>query len=101
MAARNYAPFALLAELGPPAADLMSADLASGDKQGYLFTMTGTPAGYTISAVPKSFGATGSRTFYSDQTLVMREHYGPEPATVNGKEIGSARGQVERLPQAF
>jgi type IV pilus assembly protein PilA len=84
-----------LAELGPSAADLISADLASGNKQSYPFTMTGTPAGYTISAVPKSFGSTGSRTFYSDQALVVRENYGQEPATVNSKEVGSAQGQVE------
>src|SRR6266481_4494093 len=43
-----------LAELGPPAsggpgpqaADLIPASLASGEKGGYTFTMTQTPAGY-------------------------------------------------------
>jgi len=92
-----------LIELGPPtsgtanasAADLISSDLASGEKQGYVFTLTGTPAGYSISAVPKSFGSTGSRTFYSDQTLVVRENYGQEPATVNSREVGSAAKQGE------
>jgi len=66
-----------------------------------LFTVTGTPAGYTISALHESFGATGSRTFYLNQTLVMREHYGREPATVNSKEVCSAQGQVERRHPAF
>ena len=73
-----------LTELGPPAsgtsnasaADLISGDLASGDKQGYKFTLAGTPTGYTISAIPAVFGSTGSRTFYSDQSLVVRENYG-------------------------
>jgi len=37
-----------------------------------------------------SFGSTGSRTFFSDQSLVVRENYGQEPATVNSKEVGSA-----------
>jgi len=87
-----------LTELGPPAsgtsnasaADLISADLAGGEKQGYKFTLAGTPTGYTITAVPSVFGSTGSRTFYSDQSLVIRENYGQEPATANSKEVGSA-----------
>ena len=80
-----------LADLGPSAADLIPADLASGEKQGYLFKLTGTPVGYTISAVPKSLGSTGSRTFYSDQTLAIRENCGWLPATLNSREVGSAR----------
>ena len=87
-----------LTELGPPAsgndtassANLISADLASGTKQGYTFTLTGTPTGYTVTAVPTAFGSTGSRTFFTDQSLVVRENYGQEPATVNSKEVGSA-----------
>jgi len=87
-----------LTELGPPAsgtdnasaANLISSDLAAGEKQGYMFTLTGTPTGYTISAAPKAFGSTGSRTFFSDQSLAIRENYGQEPATVNSKEVGSA-----------
>lgn len=89
---------ASLTELGPPtsgnanasSADLISGDMASGEKQGYRFTLTGTPTGYTITAVPIAFGSTGSRTFYSDQSLVVRENYGQEPATVNSREVGSA-----------
>jgi type IV pilus assembly protein PilA len=89
---------ASLTELGPPtsgtansaAADLISGDMATGEKQGYRFTLTGTPLGYTITAVPIAFGSTGSRTFYSDQSLVVRENYGQEPATVNSREVGSA-----------
>jgi len=92
-----------LTELGPPAsgnsnasaADLISGDLAAGEKQGYKFTMAGTPTGYTISAVPSAFGSTGSRTFYSDQSLVVRENYGQEPATANSKEVGSAASKSD------
>ncbi len=87
-----------LTELGPPAsgadtaasANLISSDMASGDKQGYKFTLTGTPTGYNITAVPAAFGSTGSRTFFSDQSLVIRENYGQEPATANSKEVGAA-----------
>jgi prepilin-type N-terminal cleavage/methylation domain-containing protein len=84
-----------LLELGPPpsgqasaaAADLIPEDLAKGKKTGYNFTVTGGPNGYQITAVPEVFGNTGRRTFFSDQTLVIRENWGAEPATVTSKEI--------------
>ena len=94
----QYGRFATtLIELGPPAsgstsaasADIIQSDLASGEKQGYKFTMTANGGGYQITAVPDTFGVTGSRTFYSDQTMVIRENDGPEPATGNSKELGA------------
>jgi type IV pilus assembly protein PilA len=92
----QYGRFAVsLAELGPPqsgapspaAADLIGTDLAQGEKQGYKFSVTGTPGGYVIHANPTSYPTMGSRTFYSDQSMVIRENYGPEPATANSKEL--------------
>ena len=77
-----------LSELGPLASNLIPADLAAGERQGYKFTLLETPQGYSIQAVPVAFGATGSRTFYGDQSLILRENYGPEPATVSSKEVG-------------
>ncbi|MGB9605485.1 MAG: prepilin-type N-terminal cleavage/methylation domain-containing protein [Bryobacteraceae bacterium] len=84
-----------LAELGPPtagnpgpqAADLIPGDLASGEKGGYRFTLQATPSGYVIHAEPLQFNTSGSRTFYSDQTLVIRNNFGPEPATASSPEI--------------
>ena len=86
---------ATLAELGPPqsgqagpsAADLIPGDLALGIKTGFQFTMTGGPGGFTVNANPVTFNSTGRRTFFSDQTLVIRENWGQEPATVTSKEI--------------
>jgi hypothetical protein len=78
-----------LTELGPSASNLILADLAAGEKRGYKFTLTVTPEGYSIQAVPMVFGSTGSRTFYTDQSLIIRENYGPQPATANSKEVGS------------
>jgi prepilin-type N-terminal cleavage/methylation domain-containing protein len=95
----QYGRFAVsLTELGPPAsgapnpasADLIGNDLANSVKQGYKFTVAGVPGGYTINANPVVYGSDGSRTFYSDQTMVIRENYGPEPATVSSKETGVA-----------
>ena len=86
---------ASLAELGPPttgtanasAADLIGNDLAGGEKSGYKFTLTGTQGGYVINANPIAFNSSGSRTFYSDQSMVVHENYGPEPATATSKEL--------------
>jgi type IV pilus assembly protein PilA len=72
---------------GPAAADLISGDLAGGSKSGYIFAVTPTKEGYAITAVPQVFGQSGRRTFYSDQTLVVRENWGAEPATAQSNEI--------------
>jgi prepilin-type N-terminal cleavage/methylation domain-containing protein len=85
---------ASLAELGPPTsgaagpggAELIDGTLASGSKSGHKFTMTGNASGYTISVVPEAVNV-GSRTFYSDQSMVVRQNVGMEPATVNSPEM--------------
>src|SRR6476646_5386822 len=51
---------------GPEAANIIPKILADGKKNGYTYTLSGTPAGYAITAVPDSFGNSGSSTFYSD-----------------------------------
>jgi prepilin-type N-terminal cleavage/methylation domain-containing protein len=74
--------------VGPEAADLIPASLATGHASGYLVTMTATPNGYTVLAVPQN-GA-GRRTFYSDESGIVRENWGAEPATANSPEVGSS-----------
>jgi prepilin-type N-terminal cleavage/methylation domain-containing protein len=61
------------------AADLIDVVLASGVKAGYKFTYTvGTsdPAGnvltYSVTAIPVIVGTTGQRSFYTDQSGVVR-----------------------------
>lgn len=93
----TYGRFAqTLMELGPPpgnaapsasAADLIGEDLSTGLKSGYVFTMVGTPSGYTINADPQVFEVTGSRSFYTDHTNLIREHVGNEQASANDPEI--------------
>jgi len=87
----QYGRFApSLTELGPPqngestaqAADLIDGNLAVGEASGYRFSMTGNAAGYVISAVPLVYNTTGSLSFYSDQTMRLRQTKGSEPATV-------------------
>ncbi len=89
----NYAQS--LAALGPPASgapgpnasDIIPKNLADGKNSGYLFTVTGSPTGYSVTAVPEAFNSTGSRTFFSDQTLVIRQSYTAEPATATSPEL--------------
>lgn len=86
-----------LAQLGPPAtagaaegpaaAGLIPGSLASGSAGGYNFTITQTPLGYGVSAVPKAFGSTGRRTLYTDQTGIIRQNWSSEPATDKSDEL--------------
>ena len=85
-----------LNELGPTAgnstasaaaADLIPGDLASGLASGYTFTMVGTPAGYTVSADPQTYNVTGSRSFYTDHSNIIRQHMGEGGASEKDPEI--------------
>jgi hypothetical protein len=66
--------------------DLISPTLASG-QDGYRFAVRGSADGYSISASPVEFGQTGKRTFYSDQTLVIRYREGPDLANQESPEL--------------
>ena len=84
-----------LAELGPPtsggpgpqAADLIPGALSTGDKDGYLFTMTATPSGYTLNANPKVFNTSGRRTFFTDQNGLIHQNWSAEPANASSPEF--------------
>lgn len=84
-----------LRELGPPevgdpgprAAKLIPRSLAAGEKDGYLFAMTGVEGGYAITAIPKIFGSTGRRCFYLDQDGIVHQSRSREPATANSPEL--------------
>jgi type IV pilus assembly protein PilA len=87
-----------LAELGPPAsgaagpqaADLIPKVLADGVNTGYIFTLAASPTGYAINANPQKYGSSGRRSFYSDETLTIRENWGAEPATKNSPPFNQA-----------
>ncbi len=74
-----------LGSLGPVAsppptsttADLIDSVLASGIKSGYNITYTGTVSGgvvgsYTITALAVTQGVSGQRSFFTDQSGVIR-----------------------------
>ena len=72
---------------GPQAAALIPASLANGSSNGYNFAIAQTPTGYAVTALPKAFNSTGRRTFYSDQTGIIRENWGQDPATPQSAEL--------------
>jgi hypothetical protein len=69
----NYGTFTQLYEFG-----LIRKRLASGFLHGYIFTCTivpqtnSTPASFKISAVPASYGTSGIRSFFIDESGVLR-----------------------------
>ena len=68
-------------------AELISGELASGTMGGYRYILRGEAQGYTLNVNPVLYDRTGRRSFFSDQTLVIRENRGPEPATARSGEI--------------
>jgi type IV pilus assembly protein PilA len=84
-----------LKQLGPPgggaagkeSADLIPEVLAAGRHNGHLFTLAGSPSGYTITVMPEQYNSSGRRTFFSDQTLTIRNNWSQEPATAESPAI--------------
>jgi type II secretory pathway pseudopilin PulG len=79
---------ATLQDLGPASSALIDTALASGENHGFRFELQSTPAGYTIRAAPIEYGASGTHTYYCDQTMAIRQHAGSEPAGENDPPIG-------------
>ncbi|MBI2956103.1 MAG: hypothetical protein HYY26_02200 [Acidobacteria bacterium] len=98
-----------LSVLGPPpaasepscqAADLIDPTLLTGEKNGYAFVYTpgppvgdpvaGCPVGvesYTVSARPLRYEKTGVRSFFSDESAVLRWTPEDRAATVNDEPV--------------
>ena len=85
-----------LLELGPPAsgaagpnaADLIPQNLAEGKNSGFIYTIqAAADGGYAVLAVPEAFGSSGRRSFYSDQTLQVRNSWTQEVATATSDSI--------------
>ncbi|HVP63598.1 MAG TPA: prepilin-type N-terminal cleavage/methylation domain-containing protein [candidate division Zixibacteria bacterium] len=72
-------------------AGLLDSVLSSGTKSGYAFVATGSNGGtgtintqYTVTAIPLNTGTTGQRSFYSDQSGVIRYNTsGSAPASTD------------------
>ncbi len=85
---------------GPAGADLITGDLATGEKHGYRFEVLPTKTGYQVRGRPILFGITGKRTFLSDETfgLFQSDTQGlPRlPETEAGKDTSKSRETAPR-----
>src|SRR5579862_8242459 len=74
--------------LSSTAADLIDASLATGTKDGYVFTYVRAEGGtgYTISARPEKAHGTEARYFFTDQSGVIRFAIGKD-ADVSGAPL--------------
>jgi hypothetical protein len=79
-----------LAQLGSRGADLIDHHLASGETGGFRFVIQPTPTGYELSVYPTAFGITGSRAYYSDQTMTIHQHTGAGTPTLADPLLGAA-----------
>ncbi len=50
-------------------------------REGYVFALSATPDGYFVQAGPKEYSGAGRRTFFSDQTAVIRENWNNNPGS--------------------
>lgn len=77
----NFHNFATLEELATNG--LIDARLGSGTKNGYTFSLvidSANPEEFAVIGVPVSYGTSGRRSFYMDETFVIRggdKHGGP------------------------
>jgi type IV pilus assembly protein PilA len=96
-----------LLQLGPPAsgtpgpagAELIDKDLASGEKGGFKFVLQQTATGYALNVNPVAFGTGGTHTYFSDQSMSIHQHNGPEPATASDPLLGETQ-QQQQTPSA-
>jgi len=66
---------------------ILDPKLASGQQEGYRFTVSGDGKTFTITAVPVRYGGNTRRSFYADQTGDLRVSSGPAFATASSPEL--------------
>lgn len=68
-------------------AELLDSELASGSKDGYRFAMVVGGKNFTVTATPLEFGKTGNRSFFADETGVVRYETGKVFADKNSPAL--------------
>ncbi len=81
-------------DFGPPGFNL---PMNGSTLQGYTYTYSPLPSGctsacidYTLSSIPQTVGATGTRAFLVDRSGIIRHCVGAGPANVSNQPIGQA-----------
>ncbi len=67
---------------------LIDSALESGVKDGYVFSMGSFGSVFTVNATPMTYGSTGTRSFFSDESGVIRYTREERPATADDLALG-------------
>ncbi len=67
---------------------LIDSTLESGVKDGYVFSMGSFGNVFTVGARPMIYASTGTRSFFSDESGVIRYTREERPATAEDKPLG-------------
>ena len=59
---------------------LMEGRSSFGRSPDHVFIVDASESGYTVQVIPTGSETGRAPSFYSDQTLRIREDYGPDPA---------------------
>ena len=71
---------------------LVDGVLGPGAALGYTFSVSASSSTFTVHARPLVFGSTGTRSFYSDQTGVIRYTTDNTPATSTSPPLSQEGG---------
>ena len=80
----NFAPD--LATL--QASGYIDNELGSGTRDGYLYSLSGSSITFTVQARPMTYGSTGNRSFFSDESAVIRYNTADAPADTSNSPLG-------------
>ena len=88
--------YSLTKSFGSFAADLATLQasgyidsvLGSGTREGYLYSLSGNSIAFTIQARPITYGSTGNRSFFSDESAVIRYNSADAPADTSSPPLG-------------
>ena len=70
------------------AANLIDSVLGSGTMEAYSLSVSGSGIGFTVNARPLVYGKTGTRSFYSDESAVIRYTTADAAATSSDSGLG-------------
>ncbi len=69
-------------------AELIDSVLGSGTLEAYSLSVSGSSAGFTVEARPLVYGNSGTRSFYSDESAVVRYTTADAAATSSSPGLG-------------
>ena len=83
----DHGKYGTLGDLGPSGARLIAPQLAGGVSNGYRFDVSTTVASYSVQAHPVQWGVTGRRSFYADESRVVRQSWTQALATLDSAPV--------------